>query len=163
MWKSDSRMQQTQRLKLILLGEFGVGKTSFFCRVKHGYFPKSTLSTLSPDDFQKTYHVLHNGQPQEVEVTLWDTVGEERFDSLSTTYYRYTSAAILMYSVDRQETLEHLVHWINSARSYCDDVKLFLVGNKNDLEDKIPKDKVRRFAQEHKIQSVFKLSAKTGM
>nr|XP_048697833.1 uncharacterized protein LOC125632935 isoform X2 [Caretta caretta] len=97
-----------------------------------------------------------------VQISLWDTAGEERFLSLSSCYYRGTDAVLLVYSVQSQLSFDSLPHWVCMARQHCPEAPIFLLGNKTDLEPCLPEDKAEKFSVEHRIAGRFNVSAKTG-
>nr|XP_042702417.1 ras-related protein Rab-30-like isoform X2 [Chrysemys picta bellii] len=145
------------KFKLILLGDFGVGKTTLFHRIRVGRFlqgahaPNEHLAIC-----KRTVQLSHPPIPGLAQISLWDTAGEERFLSLSSCYYRDTDAVLLLYSAQSQLSFDSLPHWVYVARQYCPD------GNKTDLEPRLPEDKAEKFSVEHRIAGRFNVSAKTG-
>lgn len=101
------------------------------------------------------------------QVTLWDTGGLERYDSITANYYRYCQAVILVYDLDAEETLYCLRDWLSEARQnnrYPDKIVFSLWGNKSDLDEQSTKqDAVKAFLLEYGIPDSlhFKVSAKT--
>ncbi|XP_048338510.1 ras-related protein Rab-19-like [Sphaerodactylus townsendi] len=151
------------KFKLIFLGDFGVGKTTLFHRIRTGRFLEGA-HTLGQHlgMCEKTLPLKHNRSNLQVQISLWDTAGEERFLSLSSCYYRDTDAALLTYSLQSPPSFDSLSHWLFVARQYCVDADIFLLGNKSDLASRIPEEKVERFATEHTTSGRFRVSAKTG-
>ncbi|XP_042702418.2 ras-related protein Rab-26-like isoform X4 [Chrysemys picta bellii] len=145
------------KFKLILLGDFGVGKTTLFHRIRVGRFlqgahaPNEHLAIC-----KRTVQLSHPPIPGLAQISLWDTAGEERFLSLSSCYYRDTDAVLLLYSAQSQLSFDSLPHWVYVARQYCPD------GNKTDLEPRLPEDQAEKFSVEHRIAGRFNVSAKTG-
>nr|XP_014351131.1 PREDICTED: ras-related protein RABD2b-like [Latimeria chalumnae] len=150
------------QLKVILVGDFGVGKTTLFYRVKTDQYIDVSQSTVFIDTCVKEYCINQKGVPRLVQMTLWDTVGEERFVSLSSSYYRNTDAALLLFSVDKPGTFDNLARWVDTVQYFSNTAQLFVLGNKSDLESQISEEKLKTFADEHNVTAVFKLSAKTG-
>ncbi|XP_039382576.1 ras-related protein Rab-30-like isoform X2 [Mauremys reevesii] len=151
------------RFKLILLGDFGVGKTTLFHRIRAGCF---VPGPLAPNEHlavcQRTVRLSHPQSPGLVQISLWDTAGEERFLSLSSCYYRGADAVLLLYSAQSQLSFDSLPHWVRVAQQYCPDALIFLLGNKTDLEPRLPEEKAERFSMEHEVVDRFNVSAKTG-
>ncbi|CAM5087886.1 unnamed protein product [Eretmochelys imbricata] len=151
------------KFKLILLGDFGVGKTTLFHRVRAGRFlqgahaPAEHLAIC-----ERTMQLSLPQDPRLAQISLWDTAGEERFLSLSSCYYRGTDAVLLVYSVQSQLSFDSLPHWVCMARQHCPEAPIFLLGNKTDLEPCLPEDKAEKFSVEHRIAGRFNVSAKTG-
>ncbi|XP_002741677.1 ras-related protein Rab-13-like [Saccoglossus kowalevskii] len=153
--------------KVILLGDAGVGKTCLFRRFMGESFPKSTATTLMTQaSFPRRFQ---DGQGQPVEVDIWDTAGAERMRSITETYYRQTSAALMVYDIDNAETLDSIVsHWAFSIQSREQNAKLFLVGNKLDLVDEgdgedtiLQAEKYTVESQDVEIEQHFQVSAKS--
>ncbi|XP_044862352.1 ras-related protein Rab-26-like isoform X3 [Mauremys mutica] len=151
------------KFKLILLGDFGVGKTTLFHRIRAGRFlPGARAPNEHLAVCQSTVRLSHPQSPGLVQISLWDTAGEERFLSLSSCYYRGADAVLLLYSAQSQLSFDSLPHWVCVARQYCLDAPIFLLGNKTDLEPRLPEDKAERFSTEHGVAGRFNVSAKTG-
>ena len=98
---------------------------------------------------------------------IWDTAGLERSDCLPHIYYLNSKAIILMYDVTDLISLHYLSCWLEESRRYCDNAKLFLVGNKIDCtasEVEVSPRTAQNFAETYKIKSnhLFQISVKTG-
>ncbi|XP_062986015.1 ras-related protein Rab-26-like [Elgaria multicarinata webbii] len=153
----------TLKFKLILLGDFGVGKTTLFHRIRTGRFLEGAHALGQHMCMcEKMLPLKHNRSSLQAQISLWDTAGEERFLSLSSCYYRSTDAVLLVYSLQGLLSFDSLSHWLHVARHYCADADIFLLGNKSDLESCIPEEKAEKFAVEHGTSGRFKVSAKTG-
>ncbi|XP_042317473.1 ras-related protein Rab-19-like isoform X1 [Sceloporus undulatus] len=151
------------RFKLILLGDFGVGKTTFFHRIRTGHFLEEA-HTLGQhmNVCERMLPLRHSRSNRQAQISLWDTAGEERFLSLSSCYFRNADAVLLVYSLQALISFDSLSHWVYVARQYCADADIFLLGNKSDLENRVSEDKAEKFAVEHCASERFKVSAKTG-
>ncbi|XP_078248228.1 ras-related protein Rab-19 [Pogona vitticeps] len=151
------------RFKLILLGDFGVGKTTFFHRIRTGHFLEEAHALGQPMSVcEKIVPLRHSRSHPQAQVSLWDTAGEERFLSLSSCYYRNADAALLVYNLNSLLSFDSLSHWLYVTRQYCTDADIFLLGNKSDLENHVPEEKAEKFAAEHGASGRFRVSAKTG-
>jgi small GTP-binding protein len=121
-------------------------------------FDKDYSPTIGIDFFTKPIQV----RDHTVNLQIWDTAGQERFRSLVPSYIRDSSIAILVYDVSDQNSFDEAKKWhkvlVNERGS---DAICILVGNKNDLESKVPQDQVLGFARPLGIVSV-EASAKTG-
>ncbi|KAI5119030.1 hypothetical protein M0805_001853 [Coniferiporia weirii] len=127
-------------IKLVIIGDSGVGKTSFRSQYILGRFSTGYRATIGTDFITKT--LPHHKDPSEsVTLQIWDTAGQERFSSLSSAFFRGADAALLMFDVNRPETLAGLARWWAEfracapvldadARDYC----VVVVGNKVDLD-----------------------------
>ncbi|KAI0259311.1 P-loop containing nucleoside triphosphate hydrolase protein [Gloeopeniophorella convolvens] len=126
-------------VKLVVIGNSGVGKTSLRGQYVSGHFSTGYRATIGADFISKT--LPHPSNPDEsVTLQIWDTAGQERFSSLSAAFFRGADAALLMYDVNQPATLHALARWWAEFRARApladDDVAdypLVVVGNKTDL------------------------------
>lgn len=147
-------------LKVVVVGESGVGKTSFLQRFVRDQFEEAQQPTLGVEFLTK---VVKSGGNQ-IQLQLWDTAGQELFRSVTRGYYRGSTGAILMYDITRSETFDNIPQWINDIRSVARaDITIILLGNKSDLEAerKVKKEDGEKFAKENGL--LFgETSARTG-
>jgi len=117
-------------LKLLIIGESFVGKSSLLLRFTDDTFAREMPSTIGMDF--KTTKVTIDGNT--VKLAIWDTAGSERFRSLTPNFYRGAHGAILVYDTTRRETFEKLDHWLQELDIYSTrgEVVKMLVGNKID-------------------------------
>ncbi len=96
---------------------------------------------------------------------IWDTCGQEIYKSLISNFYRNSSLAVILYSIDNKESFEHAENWLTDLKSQANpDVRIFLVGNKSDLEDerKVSKEEGLKFKNDQGLDLFMETSAKTG-
>jgi len=107
------RRQQKALLKVILLGDSGVGKTSLMNRYHTGKFTGQYKATIGADFLSKDLTVTDptTGLPKDCTLQIWDTAGQERFQSLGTAFYRGADACLLVYDVTDPRSLDHLDSW----------------------------------------------------
>ncbi|KAB0798405.1 hypothetical protein PPYR_09398 [Photinus pyralis] len=122
--------------KVILCGEYGVGKSSLFRRFTNNTFVTATdrQSTLGLDHFDKTYNV----GDKSLKLQLWDTGGMERIASITSSYYKFAEAAIIVFSLDNSASFHSLSQHLLDVVTYAESAKIFLCGNKSDLEGEKP-------------------------
>lgn len=98
-----------------------------------------------------------------VKLQIWDTAGQEKFRSVIQTYYRGASGILLMYSVNERQSFQNIISWMKQIKTNnAENVVIFLVGNKCDLEDRqVEKEEGEEMAKEHKLV-FFETSAKDG-
>eukprot|EP01105_Mastigella_eilhardi_P004136 TRINITY_DN1548_c0_g1_i1.p2 TRINITY_DN1548_c0_g1~~TRINITY_DN1548_c0_g1_i1.p2 ORF type:complete len:164 (+),score=47.28 TRINITY_DN1548_c0_g1_i1:83-574(+) len=116
--------------KILLIGDSGVGKSSILLRFSDDSFEEDMPCTIGVDF--KIKYVDHNGKC--INMTIWDTAGQEKFRSLTSSYYRGTHGICLVYDVSKRESFAHLNQWLNEVELYTtnpDAIKM-LIGNKVD-------------------------------
>ncbi|KAH9053709.1 ras-domain-containing protein [Lactarius vividus] len=126
-------------VKLVVIGNSGVGKTSLRGQYVSGGFSAGYRATIGADFIAKTVP-HHSDSEQSVTLQIWDTAGQERFSSLSSAFFRGADAAVLMFDVNRPATLHALTRWWSEFRAHAplpdedmEDYCLVIVGNKTDL------------------------------
>ena len=109
---------------MILCGEFGVGKSSLFRRFMSDSFTTATdrKSTMGLDHYSKVY----SGQERELKLQLWDTGGMERVASITSSYYKHSEAAILVFALDNPDTFHILSQHLLDIVTYAENAKIFL-------------------------------------
>eukprot|EP01156_Anaeramoeba_ignava_P003606 Anaeramoba_ignava/a223447_21.p1 GENE.a223447_21~~a223447_21.p1 ORF type:complete len:217 (-),score=49.42 a223447_21:80-730(-) len=149
-------------VKIVLLGDIDVGKTSLIRRYVDGKY-RTTRPTIGAAFFSKEVEVGEN----QMTIRIWDTSGQEQFRSLAPLYYRLSKAAILVYDISRQSSFDNLNYWANELRENLgENIIIFIAANKFDLDSEarniIPFDSVFEYAAKINAK-VFKTSAKTGL
>jgi small GTP-binding protein len=116
--------------KIIMVGDSGVGKTSLMFTYVEGTF-RTHFSTIGAGERTKVVDV--DGVP--VMLDIWDTAGQERYRSQIRMYLTKAAAALAVFDVNDPATFDHIPEWVQTVRDGVEpDTKIFLVGNKTDLE-----------------------------
>ena len=148
------------KFNVSLLGETQVGKTSMIS-VKTGIeFDENQLATVGIDNFLD----IAKFENQEYKFKIFDTAGQERYNSISSQTLKVADGYILVFAVDKRSSFEKIDLWIKSLEENVNIKKkaLILVGNKCDLEKReVTKDEGEKFAQEYHM-NYYETSAKTG-
>ena len=147
--------------KLIFIGDSGVGKSCLTSKAVKNTFEDYYQATVGFEFL--TYNLKLNDKV--IKMQIWDTCGQEIYKSLITNFYRNSSLAIVTYSIDNKESFVHAENWLNDLRSQANpDVRIFLVGNKADLEDqrKISKEQGEKYKEDQNLDLFMETSAKTG-
>ncbi|KAI7864361.1 P-loop containing nucleoside triphosphate hydrolase protein [Spinellus fusiger] len=157
-------MSDIPTLKLLLIGNSNVGKSSLLLRFTDDTFlPQEEVSATIGVDFKVS---MMNIEGQSYKLTIWDTAGQERFRTLTSSYYRGAQGVILVYDVSHRETFDALHTWWNEVNTYCSspDVVKMIVGNKVDKESSRVVSRREGADLARKLQSLFvECSAKTKM
>ncbi|XP_041421773.1 ras-related protein Rab-18 [Xenopus laevis] len=144
-------------LKIIIIGEEMAEACALLLRFTDDTFdPELTIGV----DFKvKTISVDGN----KAKLAIWDTVAQERFRTLTPSYYRGAQGVILVYDVTRRDTFTRLDNWLNELETYCtrNDIVKMLVGNKIDKENReVDRNEGLKFATKHSMLYI-EASAKT--
>jgi len=120
--------------KILILGDSSSGKTSILDRLVNNQFSNNYIATIGIDFNVKTIKIDNNTK---IKLQIWDSCGQERFRSLTRSYYRNSAAFIICYDISSAKSFQNAKFWIDEIEKYVDkdDVVKILVGNKNDLED----------------------------
>ena len=102
---------------------------------------------------------------QKVKLDIWDTCDQEKFRFLINSFYRNSSFVILVYSIVDRKSFSDLETWLNEIKTHSNpDIKIILIGNKVDLEDKreVSKERGEKLCSEHNLCFFMETSAKAG-
>jgi len=149
--------QQVPTFKLILVGEGGVGKTTFVKRHLTGEFEKKYVATLGVEVHPLSFHT--NFGP--VVFNVWDTAGQEKFGGLRDGYYIQGQCAIIMFDVTSRITYKRVADWYRDLVRVCENIPIVLVGNKVDVKDRKVKAKAITFHRKKNLQ-YYDISAKSN-
>jgi len=148
--------------KLILVGDSAVGKSCLSIKATRNYFEDFYSPTVGFEFLTFCVKV----EDKTVKLQIWDTCGQEVYRSLISSFYRSASLAIMVYSIDNEDSFSNIEKWLNDVKTQSNpDVIIFLIGNKADLEDKrkITRAQGEKFCKDHNISYFTETSAKTGL
>ncbi|KAJ6227572.1 ras and ef-hand domain-containing protein [Anaeramoeba flamelloides] len=159
---SEEEHRPTVILKIVMLGQSGCGKTSMILRFVKHKFIDNPKATIGANFFLRNIEI----EKKIVCLRLWDTSGQERFNSLTPLYYRNSNAAILVYDIENVSSFQKIKFWINEIKNNTKKPPIIaIVGNKLDEYDE-KRDGGVYLKTEKYAQSIgalhFKTSAKTG-
>lgn len=159
---SRSRQDYDYLIKLLLIGDSGVGKSCLLQRFSDDLFTSSWLTTIGID-FKIKKIFLDN---KSIKLQIWDTAGQERFRTITTAYYRGAMGILLVYDVTDESSFNNIRNWMRNIEQHAsDNVNKVLVGNKSDLDQSrraVPYAKGKQLADEFGIQ-FFETSAKENI
>jgi len=151
-------------LKVIVLGESGVGKTSLLLRYVSNKFTIATKSTIGTDFLTKQIEV----GDKTVTLQIWDTAGQERFQGLGSAFFRGSDGVLFVFDVTRRETFDELERWkqtflIQIGQEGNHNFPIVIVANKVDRADErqVSNDEVESWARNQGLP-LIETSAKSG-
>lgn len=155
-------------IKIIAVGDSGVGKTSCLTRFLKNSFSPDPRPTIACDILAKKQMLID----QEVSVVFWDTAGQERFKALNSKFYRSADVVIFIYDTMNPASFDHLEEWMEEFHKHSGaplpDFPFFVFGNKADLKEEskepelVPQARVQAWCAKHNNIRNFLVSAKTG-
>jgi len=153
-------------LKVIILGDSGVGKTSLMNQYVHKKFSNQYKATIGADFLTKEVVI----DDKLVTLQVWDTAGQERFQSLGVAFYRGADACILVYDMTDQKSFDNLASWmdeflVHAGPSNPDTFPFAVLGNKSDLVQKrqVTTQKAAAWCQSKGDVPHFETSAKESV
>merc|ERR1711990_533677 len=149
--------QEMPEFKLILVGDGGVGKTTFVKRHLTGEFEKKYVATLGVEVHPLVFHT--NRGP--LKFNVWDTAGQEKFGGLRDGYYIQGQCAIIMFDLPSRITYKNVPNWHRDIVRVCENIPIVLVGNKVDVKDRKVKVKQINFHRKKNL-GYYDISAKSN-
>jgi small GTP-binding protein len=141
--------------KVILTGNFGVGKTSLFNRFVYDKFSDKYLTTIGVKVKKK---VLEIGE-EELSVLLWDIAGEVSQDKVPVSYFLGAAGIIYVFDLSRPLTFQYIERDLNYLKELLPYSVVKIVGNKSDL---VTKEEIAKILSELSVECNITTSAKTG-
>lgn len=141
-------------IKIVLLGESGVGKTNLINVSMGKEFEENSNSSLSSSFVTSTYKTGN----KEYTYVLWDTAGQESYRSLNKIFIKNTKVVIFVYSIENYKSFKELNYWINIAKEELGDNSIYaIIGNKSDLyyDQEVKDEEAEKYAKEHNMKIKF--------
>ncbi|XP_019198684.1 PREDICTED: ras-related protein RABF1 [Ipomoea nil] len=139
------------RVKLVLLGDSGVGKSCIVLRFVRGQFDPTSKVTVGASFLSQTIALQDSTT---VKFEIWDTAGQERYAALAPLYYRGAAVAVVVYDITNPDSFTKAQYWVKELQKHgSPDIIMALVGNKADLLEK----------REVSVQDAMEYAEKNGM
>ena len=154
------KIKPVNQIKLILLGETGVGKTSILQRFVNDDFVDKSPSSIGIDySFKK---MKYNNKTYSIQI--FDTAGQERFKSLTSGYYHMGEGFLIVFDLSNNDSLNALKDWIEDVKENVEDPKFIILRNKDDLQKskKLSDDIIKKQLENYKDVIYIKTSAKAN-
>ena len=157
-------MSDDDSIKIILLGESGVGKTNLINISLDREFEQNSTSTIHSSYLEG----ILDYNNKKYTYALWDTAGQEIYRSLNKIFIKGSKIILFVYAINNDQSFKEIEYWINSAKEALEEGKyvMALVGNKSDLyeDQQVPDDKAKEFADKYhmKLEITSALSDQAG-
>ena len=146
--------------KIIIVGDLSSGKTNIVTQYISHKFVQDSQPTIGVEMFNKDFQINED----KVSAQIWDTAGQEKYNALTSSYYKGAKGALVVYDITQESTFLKVEQFVKDLREKSDkNVYMILVGNKIDLEEnrKISKEEGKILADKLKM-GFFEVSAKNG-
>merc|ERR1712166_801729 len=158
---TSGKPQYDYLIKLLLIGDSGVGKSCLLCRYSDDVFNSNFITTIGIDFKIRTIEL----DGAKIKLQIWDTAGQERFRTITQAYYRGAMGILLVYDVCDDKSFNNIRTWMRNIEQHANEqVVKILLGNKCDQPDKkmVTFEQGSALAKEFDIQ-FFETSAKTNV
>ena len=151
---------KTFTIKIVIVGEAAVGKTSLVKKFVSGQFIKDYRASIGTNMFTKEINL---GLGIRIKILLMDIAGQERWTQIRHIYYEGTNGAIIVGDLTRKITFNQIEEiWYPDLKKYCKNSPIILIANKNDLKRNISEEEIIDLGDKINAKSIFSVSAKTG-
>lgn len=149
------------QIKLLMIGDSGVGKTCLLLRYANDSFSPTFITTIGIDFKIKNLEL----DGKRIKLQIWDTAGQERFRTITTSYFRGAQGILLVYDVTDRRSFESIRNWVGQIQQHADvHVNKILIGNKCDMTPQrvVTTEEGQSLANDFGIQ-FFETSAKSDI
>ena len=130
----DESSEEDQKIKLslkiLLIGDSQVGKTSLLLKYTEHIFPEEHIATIGVE-YKDRFIIRDN---YNIRLQIWDPAGQERFHSITKNIYRNAHGVLFVYDITNRESFNNIKNWIRDLQNVGNDVRAAILGNKLDLE-----------------------------
>lgn len=158
--RKTNSLKNVKELKIIILGDVSVGKTSIISRYVNNSFTEQYKCSINAEKHTKLIDVDLNTS---VKMIIWDTVGQEKFRALTRQYYSNSHGAIIVFDLTQKKTFDNIFNWIEDLHTNVSDkIQILIMGNKSDLskDREVPMDIIKKKIGNKYLY--FDASAKNG-
>ena len=160
----EESVKKKLKIKVTVVGDGGVGKTSLIQKFTKGKFKTDYIKTIGA---QLTHYETEiNGY--KIELLFWDIAGQDDFHFLRPSFYRASKAVIIVYSLEEnnlgERSFDNVTSWYEDVKQYCGEIPVVVFANKVDLINKqtLDKAKIQNLVEERNFLGYYITSAKTG-
>ena len=130
MYKSNKYYEYDDLYKLLIIGNSAVGKSCMLMRFSENQFTENFYNTVGVDFKLKEIEL----KGKTVRLQIWDTAGQDKFRTITTSYYKGAHGIMIVYDITDRQSFENVSEWMEEIENYAQkNVNILLIGNKNDL------------------------------
>ena len=159
MTKNANEKNQSIVLRVITIGDSGVGKTAMIKRYIYNTFTPDSLSTIGINSSFRNI-IVKDGT--KVQLKLMDTAGQEKYRVMTKSYYKNSEGVLFVFAYDNKTSFDNIGYWIKTFKenNTNDQIPAYLIGNKSDLENKsVTQEDIDKLLKEYKLQKFESTSA----
>ena len=146
-------------IKLMLVGESNVGKSSIFNRFINDEFPENIDASTGVEFKIKSFKY----KKKEYSLYLFDTAGQKRFRSNIEGYYKMVKGVFIVFDLTNKDSLDKVADWVDTIQNKCKEPKIILLGNKKDLKKRMKEEFLKeKLADLRNKFKYYEISAKTN-
>lgn len=145
-------------MKIILVGESSVGKTNICMRYCYNKFHEDSRATVSFEVIERNFKINND----KIKVCIWDTLGQEKFASVFSQYYRATDGAFFVFDLTDKKSFEKIDNWVQTYNNHGENKKIikYLIGNKSDLVlRKVKREDINEKIDKYEFDAYYETSA----
>ena len=160
----EESVKKKLKLKVTVVGDGGVGKTSLIQKFTQGKFKTDYIKTIGA----QLTHYKTEIDGYKIELMFWDIAGQGKLDFLRPSFYRASSAIIIVYSLEEnnvgERSFDNITSWYEDVKQFCGEIPVVVFANKVDLinEQSLDKTKIQNLVKERNFLGYYITSAKTG-
>ena len=149
----DNDNDNEESIKVVLIGESGVGKTSIISQFTKGIFNPELMSTNGATFSTKKNEFIE--YKKTISFEIWDTAGQEKYRSLAKMFFKDATVALIVYDITNKKSFEEIKqYWMNLVKENGPkEMIMYIVGNKSDLSEReaVNEEEVRNYAKSQNI------------
>jgi len=133
-------------VKVVVVGDSGVGKTNIISRYLKNEFNENSKSTIGCEFANKTIRVANI----KIKFQIWDTAGQERYRAITNSFYNYSKGVLLVFDLSEHSSFVNLEGWLSDIeKNIGKEVSILVLGNKSDKERKVDKVELDNYIKDN--------------
>ena len=152
---------EAQKMKVVVVGEQGVGKTSLCKQFAQGIFNSSEEKTIGSDFYSKSF----KSSKGLIQYTLWDLSGDPTYIEVRNEFYKDSNVLIIVYDVTSKRSFDSIDMWLREVSKYSgESLPVVVVGNKSDLKGKrtVDKEEAEHWTKQRGFFGHYEISSQEG-